>query len=441
MKKNIQKCLIIAGLSVIFWLISLCIMGIVNDRVILSKDTQNEISETWGGSQDLIGPIICVPVYSDTTTSDMPYTCMYVLPDELKITSSIESETLHRGLFDASVYRAKITGKGTYDLAGMQKEVLSADGNQPTLFDWSNAQIITAIKDKRGIEEGFKMKIEKKNFTLDRHFMDYGNSNLYHIFYNKYETICKKVDLSDEVGKDTVSFEFMADLKGSGDLNLYPIGKISTISMSGNCYDPSFYGIMLPSTREVTKNGFNATWKISNLNRNDVDQVFYSVHKSYPFQYIGTKLLVQGGQYTQTDRALKYAFLVILLSLSAVFVSELCVKSEINLLCYLLIGSGLVLFYLMLLSFGELVGFSIAYFLSALLILGMITFYLKAILKNNNVALVVCSFLFLIDIFIYVLLSIASMALLVGTLGLFIILGLAMFFSIRLVNKTNEIEK
>ena len=205
--------------------------------------------------------------------------------------------------------------------------------------------------------------------------------------------------------------------------------------MQGNCQDPSFNGFMLPSNREVTDNGFKATWKISSLNRNDVDQVFYAENQQQGFQSIGTKLLIQGGQYTQTNRALKYSFLVLLLSLVSVFVAEMCVKRSINILSYLLIGAALVLFYLMLLSFSEWIGFTMSYFLSALLILGMVYLYLKAIIKENHVAMAACMFMALIDVFIYVLLSIASMSLLVGTLGLFVILGVAMFFSLRFVSE------
>lgn len=149
---------------------------------------------------------------------------------------------------------------------------------------------------------------------------------------------------------------------------------------------------------------------------------------------MGAKLLVPGGQYTQTDRALKYAFLVILLSLMAVYVGEMSVRAEINFLNYLLIGAALVLFYLMLLSFGEWIGFSWSYGVSALLVLGMITLYLKAIVRKGQAALAVCLFMALIDVFVYVLLSLADMALLVGTLGLFVVLGAAMYFSLRMVS-------
>lgn len=122
----------------------------------------------------------------------------------------------------------------------------------------------------------------------------------------------------------------------------------------------------------------------------------------------------------------------ILLSLIAVFIGEMSVGSEINTLNYLLIGAALVLFYLMLLSLAEWIGFGLAYVASAVLILGMIALYLNAIVHDKKTVTAICLFMGLVDVFIYILLSIADMALLVGTFGLFVILGVAMFFSLKI---------
>lgn len=433
MEKNLKKCLVIGGMTILFWLLSLCVNGLVNERTEMSEETQKEISETWSSAQNIVGPIICVPVCTDSVKNSV-YTCMYILPERIDLVADVESEVLHRGMFDASVYRTKINGSGVFNLQKMPETAKMANSTKYAYYDWKNAQIITAIGDKRGIEEGIKVKIGGKTEELNQHFYNYGNPSekSVGVFDHQYEIIGKVIDLSSLVGKPDVALEISAEVKGSSKLNLSPIGQSSTLTMRGNCMNPSFNGFMLPSSRTVTDDGFEATWKISSLNRNDVDQVFYSDGELKPFQTIGTKLLIKGGQYTQTDRGLKYAFLVILLSLGAVLVAEMCVKSEINILNYFLIGAALVLFYLMLLSFGEWCGFTMAYFLSAILIIGMITLYLKAIVKKNSVAMAVCSFMALVDVFIYVLLSIASMSLLVGTIGLFVMLGIAMFFSLRM---------
>lgn len=435
MEKNLKKCLIIGGMTIAFWIVSLCIGDIVNDRSKLSAQAHKEISQSWSQQQDIVGPILCVPVLKEGAI--VPYICMYVLPEQMEVNADINSETLHRGIFDAPVYRSQLKVDGVFNLKDMKLIGDHETSNKSVRYDWANAQIITVIGDKRGIEDGIQVTIGEKKVVLNQLFFNYENANIHDIFrYN--DAICKVVNLTDMIGKD-VSFSMNIEFKGSDELNIAPIAMNSKITMTGNCSDPSFKGMMLPSTREVTKEGFSATWKVNSLNRNDVNQVFYKEGDSIQdFQNVGVKLMVVGGQYTKTDRALKYAFLVILLSLVAVFVGEMSVKSEIKALNYLLIGAALVLFYLMLLSFGEWMGFGWAYGLSALLIIGMITLYLKAIVRKSNTALAVCLFLMLIDIFIYILLGIEEIALLVGTLGLFIMLGIAMFFSLRMTIANKE---
>lgn len=435
MEKNISKCLVIGGLTVVFWIVSLFISGLVNDRSRLSVEAQNEISQTWSKEQSVVGPIICVPVYSAEATA--PYTCMYVLPEHIEVDADVQSEVLHRGIFDASVYRSKIEAKGAFDLREMSSAENVEDKKHPVHYDWTKAQIIVAIKDIRGIEEGFQLEIGEKKVELNRHFYNYGSSSIKYVLGNNMDAITALADLSGMVGNE-VSFNLEASLKGSRELNVAPTGRNSQITMHGNCLSPSFDGMLLPSTREVTDAGFTSTWKVNSLNRNDVAQAFCSVDEQKNFQTVGTKFLIMGGQYTQTDRALKYAFLVILLSLVAVFVAEMSVKIQINILNYLLIGAALVLFYLLLLSFGEWMGFAMAYLLSAVLVVGMITLYLKGIVGNGKIAMAVCFFMVLVDIFIYILLGIEEMSLLVGTLGLFVVLGIAMFFSLRMTVKKNS---
>lgn len=178
MEKNVKKCLLIGVITLVFWMISLTIMSIVNDRSRLSEETQTEIAETWSGKQEFIGPLLCVPVFDDAVNFSKPYTCMYVLPERIEINSDIESETLHRGIFDASVYRTSVSGKGVFNLKEMSAMGNVAGNKNIVRYDWSNVQIITSIGDKRGIEDSPKFLIGDKSFELNQHFNNYGNSSL-----------------------------------------------------------------------------------------------------------------------------------------------------------------------------------------------------------------------------------------------------------------------
>ena len=429
MDKNMKKIVLIGLMTVICGLVSLCIMSIVYERERLSEETQLEVSESWSGSQTFVGPVLCVPV-SESGKAGI-YTCLYVFPEHMNVEATVKNENLHRGIFDASVYNAAVNIEGTFNLKDMVERTFDVDSQKSLWIDWEHGQVITAIADAKGLEEGIQITLNDSSIILDEHFNKYGCKELNSIFGYPYEEVCELANLKGMLKKE-VKFSLKTNLKGSGELHFAPIGKDSKVTMHGNSTDPSFMGMTLPSTREITEDGFTATWKVNNISRKADDQVFYSKDTSMSFDTVGTKFLVRGGQYTQTNRALKYAFLVIFLSLVAVFFGEMSVGSEINALNYLLIGAALVLFYLMLLSLAEWIGFGLAYIASAVLILGMVALYLNAIVHDKKTVTAICLFIGLVDVFIYILLNIADMALLVGTFGLFIVLGIAMFFSLRI---------
>ena len=437
MDKYMKKIFLIGLMTIICGLVSLCIKSIVYERESLSEATQLEVSKSWSGSQTFIGPVLCVPVIEPGKAGI--YTCLYVFPEHMNVDATVKSENLHRGIFDASVYNAAVNIEGTFNLKDMVESTFDVDSQKSLWIDWEHGQVIAAIDDAKGLEEGIQITLNDSSIILDEHFNTYGCKELRSIFGYSSETVCELANLKGMLKKE-VKFSLKTNLKGSGELHFAPIGKDSKVTMHGNSTDPSFMGMTLPSTREITKDGFTATWKVIDISRKADDQVFYSKGKSMSFDTVGTKFLVRDGQYTQTNRALKYAFLVILLSLVAVFFGEMSVGSEINALNYLLIGAALVLFYLMLLSLAEWIGFGLAYIASAVLILGMVALYLNAIVHDKKTVTAICLFMGLVDVFIYILLKIADMALLVGTFGLFIVLGIAMFFSLRIKvkRKPNE---
>lgn len=432
-----KKIVAIGIMTVMCGLASICIRIVVNEREKLSDATQYEVSKSWSGSQKFAGPVLCVPVHEEGKAE--VYTCMYVFPDKLNVDAGIKSDNLHRGIFEASVYTAAVKVDGTFNLKDMTERSFDPESEKPIWIDWQHAQIIVGISGARSLEESIHIALnDNRDIVLDKKFNNYGSQGLLPIFYytDYRHSLCQPADLKDML-KSEVKFSLQTSLKGSEELLIATIGKDTRVSMRGNSSDPSFMGSSLPSTREISKEGFSATWKLNNIRGTD-ERIFCSNDSSIEFDTAGTRLLVRGGWYTQTDRALKYAFLVIFLSLAAVFLGEMSVNGGINVLNYFLIGAALVLFYLMLLSLSEWVGFGLAYLISAVLILGMIALYLKSIVRDKKTVAAVCLFMGLVDVFIYVLLSIADMALLVGSFGLFVVLGAAMFLSIRLQRKSAE---
>ena len=209
-----------------------------------------------------------------------------------------------------------------------------------------------------------------------------------------------------------------------------PFGQTTTVSLTSDCTTPSFTGYYLPDERQVTDTGFQAEWKVLAINR-DYPQVlndsFFEYRTEFGYSSFGVELKVPVEQYLQTDRAIKYAFLIILLTFAAVFFVEMRKAKPIHPVQYLLIGIALIVFYTLLLSFSEHMNFGLSYLIASVMTIGMIVVFMASIAKDKKTALGIGLLLFVLYAFVYVLLQLESYALLVGSVGLFIILGIAMY--------------
>ena len=204
-----------------------------------------------------------------------------------------------------------------------------------------------------------------------------------------------------------------------------PYGGVTEVEMHSDCPDPSFVGDFLPSSRDVTAEGFTARWSVSKINRGEPDDTWFGVN------------LLQGvTQYQQTTRSAKYGILVILLVFIAGLAVELVGKKKIDLVQYLVIGLSLVLFYALVLSFSEFMRFPVAYGLAALMTIAALFGYFRGILRDKT-AYLLTALVTLAYGLSYILLQMETYALIAGTLVLFVLLVGIMYLT-RNLNQRAE---
>lgn len=203
---------------------------------------------------------------------------------------------------------------------------------------------------------------------------------------------------------------------------------------------PQFHWKLFTQERNVTGEGFVAEWQVLNLNRN-YSQVITNFSRAnldnVRYSGFGVKLKMPVEQYQQSMRSAKYAILIILLTFAVIFFTEIVNDTRIHALQYLLVGLALCLFYGLLLSFSEHLGFNPAYLLSAVLTIALVSAYMFGIMKKKKPALIMGGLLTLLYVYIFTLIQLETYALLVGSLGLFIILGIVMYYS-KKINWFNE---
>jgi inner membrane protein len=226
-------------------------------------------------------------------------------------------------------------------------------------------------------------------------------------------------------GERPLEFSATVKLKGSATLLFVPVGKETKVSASSPWSSPSFTGSILPDVRSVGDSGFVADWKVLASHRK-FPQQWKNVNYELATSAFGVSLILPVDAYQQTTRSVKYAILVILLTFTAFLLIEWIYNLPMQALQYVLVGFALCIFYTLLLSLSEYLGFNVAYGLAAAATIGLIGWYVGSILQSRKIALFITFLLVVQYGFIFILIQLQDYALLMGSLGLFVTLAIVM---------------
>ena len=243
-------------------------------------------------------------------------------------------------------------------------------------------------------------------------------------------TLSQGFHIKSPLKQDINTYNFTCDLRlnGNTEIGFTPLGKNTTARIRADWEHPGFIGDYLPSKREISPDGFSAEWQVLHLNR-DIPQ--YTYNKQIPFDNtaFGVQLILPVDQYQKTMRTVKYAIMFIGLTFLAFFLIEILNGKMLHPIQYLLVGSGLVLFYILLLSLSEHLFFPLAYSIASLSLILLISLYSRAILRDTRFMMIISSVLTLLYGFLYVDLQLEDYALLLGSIGLFVILAAVMYLT------------
>lgn len=406
------KLLIISALCLLLLVPWLLIRMTITDRSSTESSAESEVFAKWGGKQLLKGPAIHVVGGKDESD-------FYLLPETLDIVSDATTRTLSRGIYDFTVYDASVLMKGFFTLPNNMTKTQS---ERTQLNCWKMEVDVSSLK---GLTDNPSVKLNGRLLTPQE--ISFEGSRL---MWN--------ADLSGLLDGDNLEFEITIQLRGSNSLKFIPSGNTTTVKMTSDCATPSFCGDFLPVERKVSDDGFDAEWKVLAINRSFSQIVGERMWKNMSCDSFG--LIEEGDgndafgvelkrpveQYQQNERAVKYAYLIVLLTFAIVFFVELRRDKPIHPVQYLLVGIAILLFYTLLLSFSEHLSFLVAYIIATVMTVMLLAFYLGGIMHDRKVGMLLGGVLAICYTFIYILLQIESYALLVGSIGLFVVLAIAM---------------
>lgn len=402
------------------------VTSLIYERGTLSEQAQEEVGRMWSGVQHITGPVVAIPyrttvINTGTGVRSVEERTLTILPEQLEITGGVETQKLHRGLYDALVYTTQMTLEGEFALLADIGRLLGAG----SVIAPERASVSLGISDLRGIEHSIAIQLDGRDYPT----FNSGRTNCFD------SGIAAAVDLSGwtaDTSARKVSFKIDLKLKGSQSLYIAPTGEQTSIELRGDCATPSFIGNFLPSAREVNDEGFSAEWHVTGLNRGYPQAFTDNISGEVTASELGVKLLVPVPQYQQATRATKYAVLIILLTFIGVLFVEMTQHRNIHLFQYLLVGLALVLFYSLLISLSEHTPFGWAYLIAAAMTTAMIAIYIYGITRIRRTALCIGGMLALLYTYVYVLLQMESYALLAGSIGLFVILAVIMHYSLKM---------
>jgi inner membrane protein len=439
--KVLVKGLIIGFLVLLLIIPTLFVQNLVEEREQRQKEAIIEVSSKWAGQQVVTGPFIVLPYWqtdSDTAIKKVRSKHFaYFLPDLLSVNATVTPREKYRGIYKVMLYNSKINLSGSFNGVNLQQlNILPED------VIWNEAFVKFNLADVKGLNEEMILTWNQQKLVLSpQSFDDNSGSN----------GLTATLPLNDSGQLGVIDFSSQIDINGSEQLLFTPVGKSTAVAIQSSWPHPSFKGDILPQTSQVKENGFSATWKSlahkrafpqqwkdnayvlgnvpgnTNSTTRTIDVVTAGNHISSAA--FGTDLFVPVNNYQKTMRSVKYAVLCILLTFSAFFLIETTNKRSVHPFQYGLIGMALIVFYVLLLSFSEYVGFTTSYIIASLATVGLIGWFAKSILVSGRLSGVLSVVLVLMYTYIFTLLQLQDYSLLFGSIGLFITLAVIMYFS------------
>jgi len=427
-KESVTVKLAFIGLLIIVLLIpSSMVDNLISERADRQQEVTKDISYNFSGNQQIKGPVLVIPYKAqvkDFNQSGKEETReviqnLYILPDDLNIKAQLITDKLYRGIYEAIVYKTTVKISGNFSKAD-----LSALGLTPDQLLLDKAKITFSISDLKGLKTNPVVKVGTQMLTASPTF----NNDA--LFTDGLQVAVNLTGISNQ----TLPFDYSLDLTGSDELSFLQLGKTTDVNVTGNWNSPSFDGRALPDNRNINDKSFNAHWRMLYYNRPFPqqwagDDTLLNNHAKQTQASFGVKLRLPVDEYQKTTRTSKYAILIILLTFISLFLTELIRKQRIHSFNYILIGAAMIVYYILLLSFSEQIGFAYAYLVASIATVGLITTFIASLLKNKLAAVVFAFILSVFYVFIYVIIQLEDFALMLGSIALFIIIAVLMYFS------------
>jgi inner membrane protein len=411
------KLLVIGIVTIVISVALYMVNSTISDRQSYRDEAVKSIESSYAGPQELIGPVLVRP-YTEITytmedqgkgvTKRVEHTAdlnALSFPRILDLRGTITPNERRHGLYTVEVFKLAAHLKGSIEVA------------PPQTFGtivWGEPYLAMSVQDVRGF-------IGTPSVTVNGHpeTMVHG-ANAVTAWTPNLHIPLRNITPSE----NHLDFNIDMTLAGTERLSFAPIADSNHIELTSTWHSPLFDGQFLPHDRKVDASGFTAAWDVPSLATSAQLQLLST--ESKPVDLLNVSLLTPIDPYKLSDRATKYGILFVLLTFSGFFLFEMLKQLPIHPIQYLLVGFGLVIFFLLLISFSEHMPFALAYTLSSSACIGLLTFYLTYVLRSFLRGVGFGTMLITLYAAVYGLLISEDNALILGSLLLFAVLSVVM---------------
>ena len=421
------KLIIVCGLALLMTIPSFFVGGLVDDRTSRAAEVVREISAHVGGPQTFLGPTLAIP-YSIPSQSPSEITrrgIYLVFPSQASATLKTAAEERHRSLFRVPVFQADLKFDAAFDLAGVP-----AAAPPGAVLDWGRAEIVVGVSDARGaLADATLATTDGKIVTMVP--AEIAGS----ITLGDDKSQQTKLSLfgakAQDFARPDAKFRVLSGLRFSGAQRIAVLayGKTTHLTAQGDWPSPGFDGAVLPVSRTVSSHGFTAEWSLPFIARGVRAEGPSDSISGLDGTALGISFIEVADPYQSVSRALKYVLLFLGLLFLSYFIFEVTTRKRVHPAQYILVGIAQIIFYLLLLSLAERIGFDWSFLIAGaatVILLSANAGWIFASRLQGMRAFVAFALLYGL---IYVLLRLEDNALLVGATASFLAVAAVMYFT------------
>jgi inner membrane protein len=423
------KLIVVCVLALVMGIPAQFVDSLVSERTARAKEVTDEIAGYAGGKQTFLGPTLAIPYQIPAQNkNDQPQSGIYlVFPAEADATATLAAEERHRSLFKVPVYKANLKMDAAFDLTGVP-----ASAPENAVLDWSRAEIVVGATDARGAATVATLSSGTATTELapaaSSSTMAFGSDDSKRVYLSLFGT---NVSL---LAKPGTRFHVSAQMSftGSQRIALLAYGKSTHFTLQGNWPAPGFDGGFLPVTRNLASSSFSAEWSVPFIARGVPAEAPAHLINKLEATSLGVSLIEVADPYQSVSRSLKYALLFMGLVFLSYFVFEVTTGRRVHPAQYILVGVAQIIFYLLLLSLAERIGFDWGFLIAGLATVLLLAANAAWIFVSRLQGLRAFGVFALLYALIYLLLRLEDNALLVGALASFLIVAAVMYFTRRI---------